>query len=170
MIAKDTRGFTLSELVVALAILVIVLTAALHLQQQGLSFYAIHAARIEAQQNGRLAVDRISRELRTATAITAIAASDLTFVDQNGVTTGYRLNATNLERTENGVTTILVGGVQSLTFGYSNTSGATTTDPTRVASIAIALATKAEDTTATSMWELHQQMIIQDRIRLRNSL
>lgn len=168
MTVTDERGFTLAELLVALTLLATVLTAVMLLQQQGQSIYMMHAARIEAQQNGRVAVDLITRELRSATAVTALAASNLTFVDQSGVTIGYRLNAADLERTENGVLGILIGGVETLTFAYSDANGATTTDPTRVATVSVSLVTKPEHTTAASVWQLQPRTIVQDRIRLRN--
>src|SRR5207253_2237264 len=74
----------------------------------------------------------------------ATAAGDLTFVDQNGVTLRYNLNGTALQRTENGVVSILIGGVQSLALTYRDSNGAVTGAPANVANIMIAITTQPQ--------------------------
>ena len=166
----NDRGFTLVELLVMLAVLAVILAAVLALQQQGQATLMIQAAKIEAQQNSRVALDLMTRELRSATAVTAIAASDLTFVDQNTITIRYQLNSTNLDRTENGVTTTLIAGVQALAFTYRDANDAATTNPALVASVIVSMTTKPEHATSSSVPELQQPTSIEDRIRMRNML
>jgi prepilin-type N-terminal cleavage/methylation domain-containing protein len=171
MKATGQGGFTLAELLVVQAILATILTAVLLLQQQGQSLYMMHAARVESQQSARFALDRIVGELRSASAVTAIAATDLAFVDQSGATTlRYRLTSTDLERIENGVATVLIAGVRTLTFTYSDVNGATTATPGLVATVAVSLTAMPEATTGTSVWQRQRPMTVQDRIRLRNVL
>ena len=166
----NQRGFTLTELLVALAMLGLVLTGVYTLQQQGLYSYMIGSAKVEAQQNARIALDLMIRELRSATSVTATAAGDLTFVDQNSVTIRYNLNGTALQRTENGVVSILIGGVQSLALTYRDSNGAVTGAPANVANIMIAITTQPQAANPCAASALNQKMIVQDQVRLRNML
>lgn len=170
MTALDDRGFTLAELLVMLAMLASILTAVLALQQQGQATLMMQSAKIDAQQSARVAMDLMTRELRSATTITAIAATDLTFVDQSGATTiRYFLSTSNLDRVENGVITTLIGQVQTMAFTYTDANAAVTTDPTRVASIDITMTALPAQYTTSSVSQLHQPTVIADRIRLRNA-
>jgi prepilin-type N-terminal cleavage/methylation domain-containing protein len=170
MTPLNQRGFTLTELLVALAMLGLVLTGVYTLQQQGLYSYMIGSAKVEAQQNARIALDLMIRELRSATSVTATAAGDLTFVDQNSVTIRYNLNGTALQRTENGVVSILIGGVQSLALTYRDSNGAVTGAPANVANIMIAITTQPQAANPCAASALNQKMIVQDQVRLRNML
>lgn len=167
----DDRGFTLAELLVTLAMLAVILGAVLTLQQQGQATFMAQSAKVDAQQNARVAMDLMTRELRSANSITAIAATDITFVDQSGATTiRYFLNSGNLDRVENGVNTTLIGGVQALTFTYADATGAVTATAASVASIGIRMTALPAEYTTGSASQLHQPMVIDDRIRLRNML
>src|SRR5437016_13935165 len=55
---------TLTELLVAIALLSTTLAATLTALEQGQRAYALGAARVEAQQNGRIALERLAREIR----------------------------------------------------------------------------------------------------------
>lgn len=133
---RDQRGFTLAELLVVTAVLGLILTGVVLLQQQGQQTYLIGAHRVEVQQNNRAALELMVRELRSAKSITAVpSATNLTFVDENSVTTQYQLAGTILNRTVAGTTTPLIGGVQSMTMTYC--SG---WDPSKTTAQNIALA------------------------------
>jgi prepilin-type N-terminal cleavage/methylation domain-containing protein len=59
-------GFTLVEVVVAVLIFSLVLGATLALYQQGVRSWHREAARVDVQENLRLGLDRMSRELKAA--------------------------------------------------------------------------------------------------------
>ena len=164
----NQRGFTLTELLVAMAMLGLLLTGVYTLQQQGLYSYMVGSAKVEAQQNARVALDLMIRELRSATSVTAIAVGDLTFVDQNGVTIRYNLTGTNLQRTANGVLDVLIGGVQNMALTYRDSNGVVTATPANVANVAITLTTQPQAANPCAASALNQQMNVQDQVRLRN--
>lgn len=59
----NERGFTLAELLVAMAVVGLVMSGLFVALQQGQSAYLFGSARAEVQQNGRLALSRIAEEL-----------------------------------------------------------------------------------------------------------
>jgi len=168
MTLLNQRGFTLTELLVAMAMLGLLLTGVYTLQQQGLYSYMVGSAKVEAQQNARVALDLMIRELRSATSVTAIAVGDLTFVDQNGVTIRYNLTGTNLQRTANGVLDVLIGGVSNMSLTYRDSNGVVTATPANVANVAITLTTQPQAANPCAASALNQQMNVQDQVRLRN--
>jgi prepilin-type N-terminal cleavage/methylation domain-containing protein len=64
---RDERGCSLAELLVALAVLALVLTAATTIQRSVLQAYVVGSNQTEAQQNARAALERIARHIREAT-------------------------------------------------------------------------------------------------------
>jgi len=170
MTSLNQRGFTLTELIVALAVLGMVLGGVYTLQQQGLYSYMMGSAKVEAQQNARVALDLMVRELRSATSVTAIGVGDFTFVDQNGVTIRYNLTGTNLQRTANAVVDVLIGGVQNLTLTYRDSSGVVTATPASVANVVITITTQPQAANPCVANPRNQQMVVQDQVRLRNML
>ena len=62
----DNRGFTLMETMVALTIFAILVTAVLTVYVQGYASYHANNQKIEVQENLRIALNRISRDLRQA--------------------------------------------------------------------------------------------------------
>ena len=116
---RDQRGFTLAELMVVMALTGLVLAGVFSIQQQGTNSYLMGAGRVEVQQNARVALEQMVRELRSAETVTALgSATDITFVDVTGVVVRYQLTGTTLNRTAAGVGGVIIGGVQSLTFTY----------------------------------------------------
>lgn len=173
-ILHDQRGFSLSELLVVAAVLGLMLTGLVAVQMQGQQTYVIGAHRVEVQQNGRVALDLMIRELRSTQAITTLTSgTDVTFVDENGVTLEYKLTGTTLNRSAAGVTTPLIGGVQSLTMTYysayngSTNTGTTTTVPSQVTVIGIQLVTGTEDQVAAGSAG-DQHATLASMVRLRN--
>ena len=187
---SNQRGVTLAELLVAAAVIALIMAGVFLIQREGQEAYLLGSNRVETQQNARVALDLMTRELRTATSVTQItSATDMTFVDQNGKTRQYVLDtaSSTLKRTDDdGVLRPLIGGIQSLTMTgysvydvYSNTYTTTTcgtipNPPTcpntaLVRVTTISLVTKTEDNAAPgSPGDQHATM--ESTIRLRATL
>jgi len=139
---RDERGFTLAELLVAAVILAFAMAGIFSLQWGGQQAYLLGVSRVETQQSARVALDLMTRELRSAQSVTSTVTNctdcdcvtnspDITFVDQTGQTIRYACAANTLNRTVNGTVTALIGGVQALTItaysAYDVPSGTFTT-------------------------------------------
>jgi prepilin-type N-terminal cleavage/methylation domain-containing protein len=189
-LARDTRGFTLAELLIACAILGFMMAALFGLQRQGQLAYLTGSARVEVQQNARLALDSMISELRSALPIggttqvvNAIDAACqngpppgtgggtwIEFIEsQAGHTIRYRLTGSNLERVDNGTATVLIGGVQTLQIWcYNNASPAVlSSTPASIREIRIQISTGTERTAQTgSAGDQHAK--VEGRVRFRN--
>jgi len=173
-LAREQSGFSLAELLVVCAILGLMLTGLVALQMEGQTSYLIGAGRVEAQQNGRVALELMARELRSAQTVTAIpSATNMTFVDENGSTVQYSLSGTTLNRTVGGVTTPLIGGVKTFTLtflsAYDGTTGASTTATTagNVRLVRVQLVTGTEQSVANYSAS-NQTATAETMVRLRN--
>ena len=174
-LAHDQRGFTLAELLIVIAILGMMLAGIVSVQMQGQQAYLIGSHRVEAQQNGRIALELMVRELRSATSVTAVpSATDMTFVDENGNSVRYALAGAVLNRTTLGVTTPLIGGVVSLNLTYfqdydgSTNTGTATANNTLVRLVRMRLVTGTEESVA-SYSAANQTAIVEMLVRLRNT-
>ena len=67
--ATDSRGLALTEMIVVLAILVVILTALTQLFVSASTAEVDMSKRVEAQQNARLALDMMRREIHCAKAV-----------------------------------------------------------------------------------------------------
>jgi len=171
---RDQRGFTLTELLVVTAVLAIVLGAVILIQQKGQEAYIMGSNRVETQQNARVALDLMTRELRSATAVIAIpSGTNMTFTDQNGASVQYQLASGNLTRSTGGIATILIGGVQSLAFTYfsayngQTNTGTSTGTASAVKVIKIALETGTEEAAGAGSFA-RQFAKMESMVRLRN--
>ena len=174
-LARDQRGFTLTELLIVIAILGMMLAGLVTVQMQGQQSYLIGSHRVEAQQNGRIALELMVRELRSATSVTLIpSATDMTFVDENGVTIRYALAGAVINRTTGDVTTPLIGGVVTLNLTYfsaydgSTNTGTTTAVPGGVTLVRVRLVTGTEESVATYSAS-NQMSTVEMLVRLRNT-
>src|SRR5262249_43773341 len=135
----DQRGFSLPDLMLALAVLALIITSTVMLQQQGQQAYLLGSNRVETQQNARVALHLLTRERRSAPSLTTINANggspDITFVDQTGVTVRYCWSSStsscvstgsrsSLVRIYNGTANVLIGGVNSMAFTFYDVSTA----------------------------------------------
>ena len=174
---RNERGFTVAELLVAIAVLALVLAAVTTIQQSVLQAYVAGSNKTEVQQNARSALERIARELRqTPGALTSATATSLTLLDQDtGTAVNYALtgavpNAT-LTRTTNGVADVVIGRVQALTFAYrdvnNNVLGVPVGTPANVFRVDITIQTASEDTVvAGGIADTRAEMTTS--VRLRN--
>ncbi len=75
----DERGFSLAELLVVVAVLGLILAGGLALQQQGQLAYIMGSSRVESQQNARIAVTIMTREIREACSLTNLSSTLIQF-------------------------------------------------------------------------------------------
>jgi prepilin-type N-terminal cleavage/methylation domain-containing protein len=169
------RGFTLAELLAGLAVMGLVLAGVFTLQRQGTLVYLVGAGRVEAQQNTRLAVEMLSRELRSAQSMTSTAncgsgSTDISFVDQDGRAIRYFREDERLRRRVDGVTTTLFRGLEFVQFRCYAADGTTTTSTAAsVRSIVITVHAEPEDA-GSNYSPTHQRAQAVSRVRLRNVL
>lgn len=172
---RNQRGFSLAELLVVTAVLGLVLSAVIVLQQKGQQLYIYSSNRVEAQQNARVALDLMTRELRSAQQIVTLgSASDVTFLNQDSTQVQYQLSGANLNRISGGTTATVIGGVQTLAFTYckvwnavSNTCTTAAANGGEVTVIRVQLTAKTEDSVATGSLG-DRRMTVESAIRLRN--
>ncbi len=177
----NERGYTLAELLTAMAVLGLLLAGLFLTLQQGQTVYAFGAGRAEVQQNARVALERMLREVRTATKITTANASSVTFefLDESNtlVTVAYTLNGTALQRNQTAPAPAapqpetLIGGVSSLALTYFDLNNTQLASPVAAASVYgvdISLTTRSEDTTLASYAPANRQAVVAGRVKLRN--
>jgi prepilin-type N-terminal cleavage/methylation domain-containing protein len=177
---NNERGFTLAELMVAMAVMALLLAGIFVTLREGQSSYQYGAGRAEVQQNARVALDRMLRELRTASTITTATAADLkfTYLDETStsITVEYTLSGTpsagnpvQLRRNQTGAANqpdVLIGGVNALTFTYYDFNNAVTTTAANVRSIDIQITTVPENTALAP--PNIRTALVEGRVRVRN--
>jgi prepilin-type N-terminal cleavage/methylation domain-containing protein len=156
-VGREAAGFSLAELLVVVAVLGLILGGCMTLLVAAQKSYGFGAARVEAQQAARAALERMVKELReagydpTGAGLAAIVAAEPTRVvfqrdlNGNGVIDPTRERVTFLlrggvlRRDAGGGAQPLAEGARRLAFTYYDRRGVETADPARVASIRIAL-------------------------------
>jgi prepilin-type N-terminal cleavage/methylation domain-containing protein len=189
---RDAGGFTLAELLIVIAILGFLMGALFTLQRQGQLAYITGAARVEVQQNARLALDTMMSDLRlalpvagTSQVVTAIdnncsagvppasgGGSSITFTDQGSTAVTYQLvgaacatSATGCDLQRNGVT--VVGGVQDLRIWCYNSVGALNNALVDIREVRIQIRTRSERS-AQAGTAGDQHAVVEGRVRFRN--
>ena len=176
---SGSRGFALVELLVALAIVGLVLVMLTGLLQHGQQTYLAGTARMEAQQNARVAFERLGRELREAGIdprgrgfLPLINPTSTGFTIQNdlngdGVIAGnpetitYSLRGRTLRRNAGGGAQTLIDGVESLTLTYLDAGGNPTQAPGEIRSVLITITTGPRG-------PVSRGVSMTTRVRLRN--
>jgi type II secretory pathway component PulJ len=148
---------TLSELLVGVAVSGVVLSGTFLVLHHGSGAHAFGAARVDAQQGVRLAMERMAVEIRgagwspVAAAFSAIVIAEPTRIaiqhdlDGNGVIAGagetvtYLLRETTLRRDAGGGAQPVLNDVRQLRFTYRDAQGRETATPDLVRSVEIAL-------------------------------
>lgn len=173
---RDQRGFTLTELLVAIAVIGLLLAGALGIQQTSSYVYLFGSSRVETLENARAALVRMAADIKAASLVSSnpLSASDLQFsgldAAGNAVTIRYQLVGTDLKRTEGGnPVETLIGGVEALTFSYLNSTDTATTTASSVRRIDITLRARTEQTVpAGSAGDAKSE--VTTAVRLRNAL
>ena len=175
---SNEGGYTLAELLTSMAVIGLLMAAIFVTLHQGQAAYLFGAGRAEVQQNGRVALDLMTSELRTGAQVSAATATSITFryLDEGStlVTVQYSLNGTNLERNQTVPAPgtpqpeVLIGGVSSLSFTYYDVNNVVTTAAANVRAVDIALTTRPEDTTLAPSAPGNQRAVLGGRVQLRN--
>jgi prepilin-type N-terminal cleavage/methylation domain-containing protein len=134
-----SKGFTLIEIIIVIVLVGILATIAATIIMQGVRAYSGGESRSNAHYQARFAVERMSREIRlmrssTVTDIPTMTGTTLRYTDINGLQMGFRLNAGNIERTEdNGASwqtlAIKITGPGGTIFTYLDNTGAAAAAP-----------------------------------------
>jgi type IV pilus assembly protein PilW len=152
-------GYSLVDMLVALAVGGGLLAATVTLLHLGLRAWVWGAARVEAQQSARYALERMASEVReagydpTVAGIAAVVAAEPARVaiqrDANGngvidptrerVTYVLRAGESILRRDAGGGAQPVINGVRALRLGYLDRDGAATTDPAAVVAVRVQL-------------------------------
>jgi prepilin-type N-terminal cleavage/methylation domain-containing protein len=131
--ATAARGFSIMELVMVLVIFGIVSAVAAPIAANGFRAYFTGRDIAETDSQARVAVERMTRELRgirAPTDLTAASASDVSFVDTTGTSIRYCMGvvggcpgvAGDLMRNSQP----LAAGISALTFSFLSRGGAAT--------------------------------------------
>ncbi|MBI3804800.1 MAG: prepilin-type N-terminal cleavage/methylation domain-containing protein [Nitrospirae bacterium] len=124
----DQRGFTLIEFVLAITLIGIVGGMGSMFFSRGLNAFTAQGARADISNQGRLAVERMVREIRMARSRTVTdlpgccSAATLSFVDVTGTTVTFAKSGNTITR--NG-TILAAGDAIALSFSYYQTDGVT---------------------------------------------
>ena len=178
----DAATVHLADMLVAMAIFGSVSAAMFTVLQEGLRVYAVGVSRAESQQSGRVAVERLAREIRTAglgprpAAFVAISVAEPTHIvlhhdlDGDGVITGsdetitWRLTGATLRRDAGAGAQPVIDGVRSFALEYLDAAGHAVENPDEIRTVAITLVTEAA-------WDLADRSVVTrfaTRVRLRN--
>jgi prepilin-type N-terminal cleavage/methylation domain-containing protein len=131
---KNSKGFTIIELVITMVLIGIVAYIAADAMSTGFKAFFVTDNRKEALDQARIAMERMTREIRNirgSSDISTANATTLTFTDISGTTITFTLNAGNINRTS-GTTNTLATGISNSTlasgiFSYTLTDGTTVT-------------------------------------------
>jgi prepilin-type N-terminal cleavage/methylation domain-containing protein len=146
----NSTGFTLVEAIITIVIVGIISSIAAMIILQGIQSYTKEQNLSDAHYQARLAMERMTREIRTTRQLGAIGTvalgtitgnptSSLIFTDLTGATITYSLGGTTLNRTVGGVPSPLATGVTTLQFRHYDSAGVLTTAALAVWTIEIDL-------------------------------
>jgi prepilin-type N-terminal cleavage/methylation domain-containing protein len=102
---SDSKGFTLIEIVLTIVIVSVIAGIGALIILQGVKSYSTEETNSDLQYQARLAVDRITREVRlirdaTTDSILTMTAADLGFCDVTGKAVEFQVSGTTIRRRE----------------------------------------------------------------------
>ena len=153
---SDARGFTLIEVLMTLVIAGVLATIGATLMSGGFRTYFLGRELAQDASQGTLALERMTRELRTVRSATAadlptMGASAVTFFDVDGNSISYALAGTSVTRSQNGgAAQPLAANVSNLQFTYLQNDGQTAAGlSTAVWYVAVALTVTSQNASTT---------------------
>ena len=119
------RGFTLMEMAIVIIVTLILVPIAATILAQEFQVFYVGQNLANADWQGRVALDRMTRDIRAATSITTAGANNIVFTNIDGVAVSYSLNGTNLIYSTASNPQILANNIAGLTFVYYGQDGIT---------------------------------------------
>jgi len=129
---NSKKSFTLVELLMSLVLLGIISWIGIAAMFSGVDTWGFFSQRKEILADARMAIDRMSREMRMIkdnTSVTAAGSSAFRFIDVNNKDITFTLSSGTISRTENGTTNGLLDNVTGLTFTYYDSNGSVIVSP-----------------------------------------
>ena len=124
------RGFTLIEMIMGIVIVAVLATIGATMLGTGFDSFFLSRETTQNDWQGRLALERITRDLRgvrtPADITTMVPATQLVFTDSDNDQITYTLSGTTITRKQNaGAAQVLADNVSALSFSYLQDDGST---------------------------------------------
>jgi len=141
---RRTQGTSLLELLFVVACCALITAAGAAYFRTVRQTQDLMAVRGDAFQNARVALERLSRQMRQTTTVAAISAPDepdgsITATDAEGTDHVFALVGTELRYGIDSADSLLAVGIESLTFQGYDESGAAETEPSRIRAVRVVL-------------------------------
>jgi type II secretory pathway pseudopilin PulG len=166
IIKTKHKGFSLIEMIIAIIIFMIIISVATIILAKEFQIFASGQNLANADWQGKIALDRMTRDIRSAATITTSGTKIFSFTDIDNNSITYKLDATNnqLTYTINSSSVALADKVDSLnsSFNYYNQDGQQLTNPLptdkiRYITIGLTIANQSANfnlTTAVFLWNI----------------
>ncbi len=135
---RATKGFTIIEMIVVMMIIGIVVAMSSTLISAGLRGYFKGVQVSELNQEGSMAMMRMSKELQKAVSFNVINSTQVTFTTVDGATINYTWSAPTLSRSVS-VARPLARSVTGFSLAYYQSNFSTTATLTAVRAITITM-------------------------------
>lgn len=127
--AVPARGFALTEMIFAMGITTLLVLVVCGFSMYTSRNFVVLANYVELDDANRLAIDQMTRDLRTANRLVGSTTNSLSIEDPNGFTIQYTYSRTlrTLTRTKGGLSRVILTGCDTLNFslGQRNPVGGT---------------------------------------------
>lgn len=122
------QGFTLIEILVATLVTSLLLCGVLTVYQQGIVFWRTEGASLEVQDNLRIGLDRMTREVRSASRIRSCKSNEIVIEDASGKHVKYYFDpaGNQLLRMSNWVSNAVVNQIDLMIITREPESGVVT--------------------------------------------